>query len=170
MNFTAVRGYNAYAQFSAKIREAVTNRINVSETPKIPDKIESNQDISRSIYSEPVDIVTISQFAKNASSAPQKPIRETTALTEFKEWSNRTISINSGFSQTVSGITMNEMLKSSGITVDEKEEYDINMDVWCAVSVSGRNTEKAKAIQDLLNSTPSGINWGVLLQKLPIRN
>ena len=169
MNFTAVRGYNAYAQFSAKMREASSNRINAPETPKIPDKIESNHDISRSTYSEPVDIISISQFAKNASAALQKPIRESTALTEFKEWSNRTIAINSGFSQTVSGVTMNEMLGRTGISVDENEEYDINMDVWCAVTVSGRNTEKARAIQDLLNSTPGGINWGFLLQKLPIR-
>jgi len=169
MNFTAVRGYNAYAQFSIKIREAVANRIETSETPKVPDKIESSSDVSRRIYSEPVDIISISQFAKNASAALEKPIRETTALTEFKEWSKRTIAINSGFSQTVSGITMNEMLGSTGIKVDENEEYDINMDVWCAVTVSGRNTEKARAIQDLLNSTPGGINWGFLLQKLPIR-
>ncbi|MCL2628400.1 MAG: hypothetical protein FWD44_06885 [Oscillospiraceae bacterium] len=170
MNFSAVRGYNAYAQFSAKIREAVMSR---TETADKPSDNEIKQDYSRSMYSEPVDIVNISQSALSASRkfiAPHadKPEQTNSAQEQFKEWAKGANSINGGFSQKVSGSTINKMLSNGALSVGENEEYEISMDVWCAVTVSGRSAEKAKAIQNLLNSTPDGINWGFLLQKLPI--
>lgn len=163
MNFTAVRGFNAYAQFSAKIREAVKSRAETSQ------EAEKLQDSSRSLYVEPVDTVTISEPARNASNALMV-IRENSPHLEFREWAksvNKAGVFSGEFSQKVPGSVMNEALAGSGIAVGDNEEYALKVDVKAAVSVSSKNAEKAKAIQDLLNSTPSGINWGMLLAKLP---
>ena|GEM_PF-2388542 len=197
MNFSSVRGYNAYAQFSIKIREAVKNRVEseneVSKEPKI------SQEKSNSLFSEPVDTVTISTLARNASSAlvaqrnrsqQESAQRESTAQLsqhknsqreksaqisqrensphiEFRNWQKSVSMTNGNFSQKIPGSLMNEVLSGSNITVGDDEEYDVSVDVWSSAIVSGKNAEKARAIQDLLNSTPIGINWGLLLAKLP---
>jgi len=158
MNFSTVRGYNAYAQFAAKIREAAKPQ----ETPKEQD---TQQDKARSLFSDPVDTVTISRSARALSLsfvAQREP-----AQIALKEWIRESGTTNGVLTHRVSGKMMEEALSKSGISFDENESYSINIDVWCAVTVTGKNAEKAKAIQDLLNSTPSGINWGFLLQKLP---
>ena len=160
MNFTNVRGYNAYAQFSAKIRETVMRKEPLSEP-------ESEQDISHSTYSEPIDVVTISVAARNAS-ASLLSLREDYTQTELTQWIRESGTSNGILAHRMSGQQMGELLTRNGITLEEDEVYDINIDVWSAVSVAGRNAEKARAIQNLLNSTPSGINWGFLLQRLPV--
>ena len=160
MNFTNVRGYSAYAQFSAKVRETAIQK-------EVPPKPKKEQDISRSTYSEPVDVVTISVAARNAS-APSIMLRENSAHTELTQWIRESGTSNGILAHRMSGRLMGEVLASSGIMIEEDEVYDINIDVWSAVSVAGRNAEKALAIQNLLNSTPSGINWGFLLQRLPV--
>jgi len=159
MNFSTVRGYNAYAQFSMTIREAVK----LQETPKVQ---EIEQDRSGSVFSDPVDIVSISHTARSMSLSMLAE-RETAQLT-LREWIKESGSMNGVISHRVSGQTMSELLASNNISVDENESFNINVDVWCAVTVTGKNAEKAKAIQVLLNTTPSGINWDFLLQKLPV--
>lgn len=177
MNFTAVRGFNAYAQFSAKVREAAKAKENGSEKP------ESLEDDSFSLYSEPIDVVTISKQARSAADtlttirerSSQKSslaLPESTAHTEFREWLRQTRPsglMSGSFSQSVPGSVMNKALSGSGITVGDDEEYNVNVDVMSSVTVSSANAEKAKAIQDLLRSTPIGINWGLLLATLPPR-
>jgi len=158
MNFTNVRGYDAYAQFTAKVRESARQQ----EAPK---KRDSEPDRARSLYSEPVDTVSISRSARSLSlsfSTEHKP-----AQTALSEWMKESGSMSGAMTHRMSGEKMAELLSTNGITFDEDEVYNVNIDVWCAVTVAGKNAEKAKAIQDLLNSTPSGINWGVLLQRLP---
>jgi len=160
MNFSNVRGYDAYAQFTAKVRESVKSQ----EAPKKRD-IESDR--ARSLFSEPVDTVSISRSARSLSlsfTATQQPQSAQTAL---KEWMRESGTMSGAMTHRMSGEKMAELLSTNGITFDEDEVYNVNIDVWCAVTVAGKNAEKAKAIQDLLNSTPSGINWGVLLQRLP---
>ena len=158
MNFSSVRGYNAYMQFSAKIRDAVK----LQEMPKEPEIEQSKAD---SLFGDPVDTVSISHSARSMSLSLMAE-RET-AQTTLRDWIKESASMSGALSHRVSGQTMSELLSTSGISIDENESYSINVDVWCAVTVTGRNAEKAKAIQDLLNSTPGGINWGFLLQKLP---
>jgi len=168
MNFTNVRGYNAYAQFSAKARETATQN-------DVSQKQETGQDISRSTYVEPVDTVTISVAARNASTSLNAlqedstvlALRENTAQTELKRWIRESGTSNGVLAHRMSGQIMGDLLIKNGITIEEDEVYNITVDVWSAVSVVGRNAEKARAIQNLLNSTPGGISWGFLLQGLP---
>ncbi|MCL2820769.1 MAG: hypothetical protein FWD38_08095 [Oscillospiraceae bacterium] len=190
MNFSAVRGYNAYAEFSAQIREAVKLR----DAQKVQDakQEKSGSELGDSLGSvDTDDTVSISRSALALSqtllqnSQSQKPQFQTlqsqkpkpespqnenpqTTLKEWMKTSGHTISANSATAQRVSGQTMAELLKLNGVDVEENEVRNVDMDVWCAVSVTEKNAEKARAIQNLLNTTPSGINWGFLLQKLPI--
>jgi len=164
MNFSTVRGYNAYAQFTAKIRESVR----LQEPPKEPSQEKViKRDKTDSLFSDPVDVVTISHSAR-ARSMSIMAERET-AQNTLKEWIRESGGVSGVLTHRVSGQVMADLLSGNGISLDEDEAYSINVDVWCAVTVTGKNAEKAKAIQDLLNSTPSGINWGFLLQKLPIK-
>jgi len=154
-----MRGYNAYAQVTMLIKETGKQQ----EMPSVQDK---KQEKAGSLYSDPVDTVSISHTAR-AMSLSMKVERET-AQTTLREWIKESGSMNGFISHRVSGQTMSELLAKNGISIEENESYDINIDVWCAVTVTGKNAEKAKAIQNLLNTTPSGINWGLILQKLPV--
>ena len=158
MNFSTVRGYNAYAQFTAIIRDAVKARESSQEQ-------EIEQEKPGSVFSDPVDTVSISHSARSMSLS--MIAERETAQTTLREWMKESGSMNGVLSHRVSGQTMEKVLATNGISLELDESYDINIDVWCAVTVTGKNAEKAKAIQNLLNSTPSGINWGFLLQKLP---
>ena len=162
MNFSTVRGYNAYAQFTMKIREAVKQQ----EAQTVQEIEQDRPSSSGSIFSDPVDVVSISHTARSMSLSMLAE-RETAQLT-LREWIKESGSMNGVISHRVSGQTMAELLASNSISVEDNESFNINVDVWCAVTVTGKNAEKAKAIQDLLNTTPSGINWGFLLQKLPV--
>jgi len=164
MNFSTVRGYNAYAQFTAKIRESVQSREVQPEqdTPRKPDAPQKPVD---TLFSDPVDIVSISRSARSRSQSVTAE-REF-AQTTLNKWMKESGSLGGAMTHRVSGKMMSEVLSRNGISLDENESYDINIDVWCAVTVTGKNAEKAKAIQDLLNTTPSNINWGLMLQKLP---
>ena len=164
MNFSAVRGFNAYAQFTAKVRDAVSQRtVDKVQEPVREQPSEKNQ--VRFEYNEPVDIVSISSAARIASAALQAA--KENPRTELKEWMRENGVMRGQVKVRDFGIKIEELLSKSGIDIEEGEKFDITMDVWCAVSVTGRSTEKAKAIQDLLNSTGNGINWGLLLQQLP---
>jgi len=154
-----MRGYNAYAQVTTLIKETAKQR----EMQPVQDK---TQEKAHSLYSDPIDTVSISHSAR-AMSLSMKVERES-AQTTLREWIKESGSMNGFISHRVSGQTMSELLAKNGISIEEKESYDINIDVWCAVTVTGKNAEKAKAIQNLLNTTPSGINWGLILQKLPV--
>jgi hypothetical protein len=160
MNFSSVRGYNAYAQFTTKIRETI-------KAKTVPQEQEIKQDGAYSLYIEPVDTVTISHPARNASDA-LLAARENTAHTEFKEWKKNAATATGMFAQSMSHNSVEKLLSKSDIRLEDGEAYNISINAWSAVSVVGKNAEKAKAIQDLLNNTPSGINWGFLLQKLPV--
>ena len=162
MNFTAVRGFNAYAQFSATIRQAVMSR---DEPPEEPE-IEQDSSLSESIYSEPVDVVAISDNARKASTT-LVAMRERNPQAELSEWKRTSGVLKGRFSREIPGSIMNEALSGSNISVDDDEEYTIDLAMRGRVNVSGRNAEKARAIQNLLNTTPSNINWGLLLMKLP---
>ena len=164
MNFSAVRGYNAYAQFTAKIREAVKMREMSPEFDAERDDLV--QEKPGSIFSDPVDTVSISHTARSMSLSITTDHK--TAQITLREWIKETGSTNGILSHKVSGQTMAELISSNGLSIDENESYEINIDVWCAVTVTGKNAEKAKAIQELLNTTPSNINWGLILQKLPV--
>ena len=158
MNFTAVRGYNAYAQFSAKIREAVKMRESSQEQSIKKEPADSR-------FSDPVDVVTISRSARVKAQAlmfEKEPVQTT-----LNNWMKETGVMNGAMTHRVSGKMMSELLTTGGISLDDDEAYDITIDVWCAVTVTGKNAEKAKAIQDLLSTTPGNINWGLMLQKLP---
>jgi len=159
MNFSTTRGYGAYTQFTAIIKDNVKHR-------EAPQEQGVRNEKAGSLYSDPVDTVSISHSAR-AMSLSMKVERET-AQTTLREWKKESGSVNSFISHRVSGQTMSELLATNGISLDENESYDISIDVWCAVTVTGKNAEKAKAIQNLLNTTPSNINWGLILQKLPI--
>jgi len=154
----AMRGFNAYSQFTTIVKDSVKQRDLSAEQSNRHDK-------PGSLYSEPVDTVTISRTARSLSFS--LTTERETAQTALRDWIKESGSMNGVVSHRASGQTMAELLSANGITLDEDESYDINIDVWCAVTVTGKNAEKAKAIQNLLNSTPSGINWGFLLQKLP---
>jgi len=159
MNFTSVHGYNAYTQFAAKVKETASTQKTSSEQVR-----ETNNTGSES--NDPVDIVSISKSAKRLSIS--YAIERETAQSTLKEWIKESGSINSAVNFHTSGKMMTELLADKNLSLNENKSYDINMDVWCAVSVTEKNIEKAKAIQNLLNTTPSGINWGFLLQKLPV--
>ena len=158
MNFSAVRGYNAYAQFTATIKDAARQRETTQEQS-------IKQDKTGSLIGDPVDTVMLSRTARSRSlsiAAEREP-----AQTALREWIKESGPLKSELSLSTSGQTMTQLLSSNGISLEENESYDINIDVWCAVTVTGKNAEKAKAIQNLLNTTPSGINWGLILQQLP---
>jgi len=158
MNFTATRGFNAYTQFTAKVREAVKMHEDVKEQA-----LEEKQ--VSSFLEDPIDTVDIS---KNAQRLSLSLVAEReTAQTTLREWIKETGAKSGVLTPQLSGKVMGNLLSSNGLSLEEGESYNINVDVWCAVSVTGKNAEKARAIQDLLNTTPSNINWGLLLQKLP---
>jgi len=166
MNFSNVRGYNAYAQFTAKVREAVSQR--TSETVKQQDMEQAQiKNRVRETFSEPVDTVSISSAARIASAALQAS--KANPRTELKDWMRENGVMRSQYKVREFGPKVESLLAQNGINIEEGEQFDISMDVWCAVSVTGRSAEKAKAIQDLINSTGNGINWGLLLQQLPPR-
>jgi len=158
MNFSTVRGYGAYAQFTAKIREAVKMRESHQEQASEKEQVSSR-------FSEPVDIVTISHSARSMSLSVT--VERESAQTTLNKWIKESGSMSGAMTHRVSGKMMAELLSKNGISLEDDEAYDINIDVWCAVTVTGKNAEKAKAIQDLLSSTPGNINWGLMLQKLP---
>jgi len=60
MNFTAVNGFNAYAQFTAKIRESVRMHEDVKEQALKEKNVSS-------FLEDPVDTVDISQTARRLS-------------------------------------------------------------------------------------------------------
>jgi len=171
MNFSAVHGFNAYKQFTAQVREASK----LEETQR-------DQGIRHEkagpVFSEPVDVVSISRSALSRYQShaktterdnPQEHKSPQTTLNEWIKSSGNNSFVTTGRTQNQpSGQAMAELLKLNGIALEENEVQSIDMDVWCAVSVTERNAEKAKAIQNLLHTTPSGINWGFLLQKLPV--
>jgi len=163
MNFSTVRGYNAYTQFSAKIKETVKPQETLQDQ-------DFQRDGARSLYSDPVDTVSISRTARSLSLsliAEREP-----AQTKLKEWMRESGTISGTVTHSISGKNLSEMMAANGISLEleDRDTYNLNLDVWCAATVTGKNAEKAKAIQDLLNSTPRGINWGFLLQKLPPGN
>jgi len=165
MNFSSVRGYNAYAQFTAMIRDAREAR----DTAKLQESTgepKVKQEQVGSGISDPVDTVSISHSARSMSLS--FVAEREAATTTLRDWIRESGTSNGVFTHRVSGQMMADLLSSSGIKFDDDESYSIEIDVWCAVTVAGKNAETAKAIQDLLNSTPSGINWGFLLQKLPL--
>jgi len=158
MNFSAVRGYNAYAQFTTTIKDAAKQRDEAQEQ-------DYKQDKTGSLFGDPVDTISLSHTARTRSlsvAAEREP-----AQTALRDWIKESGPLKGELSHRTSGHSMTKLLSSNGISLDENESYDINIDVWCAVTVTGKNAEKAKAIQDLLSTTPSGINWGLILQQLP---
>jgi len=178
MNFSAVHGFNAYKQFTAEVRKT-------GESSKLQET-QREQGIKHEkptpVFGDPVDVVSISRTAelrfqsqaqsKALTKAPERESPQTT-LKEWIKTSGNSIGfadsrVSSHASGQVSGQAISEMLKLNGVALEENEVHSIDMDVWCAVSVTERNAEKAKAIQNLLHTTPSGINWGFLLQKLPV--
>lgn len=161
MNFSTVRGYNAYAQFTAKIRQAHKT----PELQEISGEHVNSDETASSEYTDPVDTVTISNRARTLSFSLIS--ERQTPQAELREWMRGSGIMSGTFTNRVSAQNMQNALSGVGLTFDEDEVYDINIEVWSAVSVTSRNAEKAMAIQDLLNSTPSGINWGFLLQKIP---
>ena len=158
MNFTAVRGFNAYAQFTAKIRESVKMHEDVKEQTQKDKQVSST-------FEDPIDIVDISKTARHLSL--NLVAERESAQTTLREWIKETGTMSGVLTHRVSGKMMEGLLSSNGLSLEEGESFNINVDVWCAVSVTGKNAEKARAIQDLLNTTPSNINWGLLLQRLP---
>jgi len=168
MNFSAVRGYNAYSQFMVKVREAV--KLQETESGQGIKKEKAGSDFNDSKSGvDIVDTVSISTVAHSRYKSSTIIAQRESPQATLKEW----IKTSGGTADNtaalrVTGQTITELLATNGISLDEKETYSIDMDVWCAVSVTEKNAEKAKAIQHLLNTTPSGINWGFLLQKLPI--
>ncbi|MDR2555035.1 MAG: hypothetical protein LBC64_06355 [Fibromonadaceae bacterium] len=55
-------------------------------------------------------------------------------------------------------------LSKNRITLSPNEKYNISVDKYCNVTVTGDDVEKAKAIERLLN-IPGNENWGSLLQR-----
>jgi len=175
MQASPISGYNAYAQFSEKNREVVKADFSVREHK--PEQVEVS-----SRASDTEDIISISDAARNASAAlsasreavareavaQETARRETSTQAEFKEWARETAMKSEPFTQRVSGQQLGELLSGSGISVEKDESFDINVDKWGIANVTSRNAEKAKDVQALLNSTPRMLNWGLMLQKLPI--
>jgi len=159
MSFSSVHGYNPYTQSAAKVKETA------SPQKTSPEQARENN-INRSGFDDPVDIVSISKSAKRLSFSYS--IERETAQNTLKEWIKESGKTSSPVNHRASGKTKTELLTDKNSPPNENEPNNINMDVWCAVSVTEKNIEKAKAIQNLLNTTPSGINWGFLLQKLPV--
>ena len=161
MNFSAMRGYNAYAQITMMTKETAKQR-------EMPQEQAVRHEKAAPLLRDhdPVDTVSISHSARSMSYSVAAE-RET-AQTTLREWAKESGSMSGVLSNRTSGQSMTELLSKNGISLDENESYDVSIDVWCAVTVTGKNAEKAKAIQNLLNSTPSGINWGLILQGLPV--
>jgi len=61
-------------------------------------------------------------------------------------------------------------LAEKGITISPNEKFNISVDKYFNVTVTGDDKEKAKAIEDVLNSPADGKNWGLLLQKKSIED
>ncbi|MCL1945798.1 MAG: hypothetical protein FWF51_01410 [Chitinivibrionia bacterium] len=57
------------------------------------------------------------------------------------------------------------LLSKNGIVLSGNEKFNISVDKYCKVSVTGDNEEKAKKIEKLLNSMPDGENWGLILNR-----
>ena len=170
MQASPISGYNAYAQFSEKSREVVKADFSVRE--RKPEQVEIS-----SRASDTEDIISISAAARNASAAlsasreavaQENATRETSKQAEFKEWARETAMKSEPFTQRVSGQQLGELLSGSGISVEKDETFEINVDKWGIAAVTSKNAEKARDVQALLNSTPRMINWGLMLQKLPI--
>jgi len=168
MQASPIAGYNAYAQFSARSTEVVKADFSVREH-------ESEQVEISSQISDSVDIISISAAARNASAAlsasrkaEEAATRETSTQAEFKEWARETALKSEPFTKRLSGQQLGELLSGSGISVEKGESFDITVDKWGIASVTSKNAEKARDVQALLNSTPQMLNWGLLLQKLPI--
>jgi len=163
MNFSAVHGFNAYTQFTAQVREAVKVQELGKESVVKNGKTDSE-------FGSPVDSVSISRSAFSRSQALSQKTQNESPQTILKDWIKASGNTNNAATQRVTSQTTSELLATNGIQLEEKETYSVDMDVWCAVSVTEKNAEKAKAIQNLLHNTPSGINWGFFLQKLPVDN
>jgi hypothetical protein len=87
---------------------------------------------------------------KEPSPAPQK---EQTAQPSFRE--------------TMFAHLMNDIiaaLSKKGITLSPSEKFNINVDKLGNITITGNDEQKAKAIENVLNSSESK-NWGLLLQK-----
>jgi len=137
MNFSTVRGYNAYTQFTAKIKETAK----LQETPQEQD---IKQDKSRSIYTDPVDTVSISRTARSLSlsfTTEREPVQ-----TKLREWMRESGIMSESVTHRISGKKLSEMMAANGISLqlEDRESYNLNLDVWCAATVTGRNAEKAK--------------------------
>ena len=52
-------------------------------------------------------------------------------------------------------------LAEKGITISPNENFNISVDKYFNVTVTGDDKEKAKAIEDVLNSPAEGKNWGL---------
>jgi len=165
MNLSTVRGYSEYAKFAEKAAEPA--KLQTTGRNQVNDK--------RSLLADsqsPADTVSISSSARRLSNSfnpGQDTAERVTPQTTLKQYAAEASKLTGNMSQSVCGKMMTELLSSNGLSIEENETFDVNIDVWCAVSVTGRNAEKARAIQELLNSTPNGINWGLILQKLPIK-
>ena len=185
MQASPISGYNAYAQFSEKSREVVKADFSVREREHAQVEVSS-------LASDTEDIISISDAARNASAAlsasreaaaqetaaredaareaaaQEAAARESSTQAEFKEWARETAMKSEPFTQRVSGQQLGEILSGSGISVEKDESFDINVDKWGIAAVTSKNAEKARDVQALLNSTPRMLNWGLMLQKLPI--
>jgi len=62
MNFSTIQGYRTYAHFATKVREAV------NQEPS-SEKKEIEQNYDRSVFAEPIDKISISNTAQNASNS-----------------------------------------------------------------------------------------------------
>jgi len=161
MNFSAVRGFNAYAQLTKTVKDAAMQR-EATQAQSV------KHDKTGSPSGDPVDSVSLSHKARSMSMSFSVTSGRESEQTRLRDLIKESGSLKGELSHHTSGQTMTELLSSNGISLEENESYNINIDVWCAVTVTGKNAEKAKAIQNLLNSTPSGINWGLTLQQLPV--
>jgi len=170
MKTSSIVGYNAYAQFSARNKEVV--KADFSERGREPAQVEVSDRAS-----DPADIISISAAARNASAAlsvsretvaRETVAREASTQAEFNEWARETAMKSEPFTQRVSGQQLGELLSGSGVSVEKDESFDISVDRWGIAAVTGKNAEKARDVQALLNSTPRMLNWGLQLLKLPI--
>ncbi|MDR2555033.1 MAG: hypothetical protein LBC64_06345 [Fibromonadaceae bacterium] len=57
-----------------------------------------------------------------------------------------------------------QVLSKNGITLSPYDNFNISVDKYCNVTVTGDDAKKTKAIEKLLN-TPGSENWGSLLQR-----
>ena len=159
MNFSTVYGNNTYTQHTAKAAETAGLQETLKERGNTVAGLGESADIT-----EGFDTVTISHTARTNSQTPvQKPsfiTQRESAQTTLKEWMK-----DSNFPGTRK-INQAPVSKLSQAPVNET--LNINVETWCASSVTEKNAEKAKVIQSFLNTAPGGISWGLLLQKLPV--